>query len=190
MNTWKIILATVVIFAAGVITGGLLVSHANRINARQVRRLTNVLESWHPRERDILRPDGPGPQPLLERQRMEFILAVHRELNLTPQQRRRIEKIVREGQEKTKAILENVRPELREEWQEVHEKIRAELTPAQRKRFEELLKQRPPRLPEPSSEPGRGPRDQRLPVPPRDLPSPEGPPTMPSPTNPPPPDAN
>jgi Spy/CpxP family protein refolding chaperone len=165
MNTWKIILATVVIFAAGVVTGGLLVSHANRASSRPIRRLTNALEAWRPRLADIIRSGEQGPQPPLERQRMEFILAVHRELKLTPDQHRRIEKIVHEGQEKTKAILEKVQPELREQWRETREKIRAELTPKQRARFEELLKQRPARrLEEPPGQ-ERQVRDRRQPLP-------------------------
>jgi Spy/CpxP family protein refolding chaperone len=159
MNTWKIILATLVIFAAGVMTGGLLVSHSNRANARQMRRMADALESWHPRGRDIVNPGQRAMPPLLERQRMEFILKVHRELKLTPQQRERIEKIVGEGQEKTKTLWEKVAPELQSEMREVREKIRAELTPEQRAKFEKLLKQHPLRGPEPPPSSGRGPRD-------------------------------
>lgn len=46
MNTWKIVLATVVIFAAGVVTGGLLTGRVARISARQVKRAANALELW------------------------------------------------------------------------------------------------------------------------------------------------
>jgi hypothetical protein len=176
MNTWKIILATIIIFATGVVTGGLLVARAQRTSARQVRPLVKALEDLRPRPGEVLPAAEPGPG-LPERRRLEFILAVHRELRLTPDQRQRIEKIVREGQEKTKAILEKTRPELREQWREVREKIRAELTPPQRKRFEELLKQRPLRLPERLPAPGREPRGQRRLGSPPESPPAEGPPT-------------
>lgn len=177
MNTWKIILATLVIFAAGVMTGGLLVVHVNRVNARHLRRVVNALESWHPRGRDIMNPGDQAVPLMLERQRIEFILKVHRELELTPQQRERIEKIVREGQEKTKALWEKVAPELQNEMREVREKIRAELTPEQRAKFEKLLKQHPLRRPEPPPGPSRGPRD---------TPPPGEAPLQPPPANPPP----
>ena len=189
MNTWKIILATVVIFATGVITGGLLVGFAGRGAERPARIGWGAFGRLQPQPGDVLLPAGQGRQPFRERQRMEFILAAHRELDLTPHQRERIEKIIREGQEKTRTVLEKVGPELRKEWREVREKIRAELTPAQRKRFEELLRQRPPRGAESPPGPGRGPRDQRV-TQPRDLPPSERPPIAPPPANPPPPGVN
>ena len=34
MNTWKVILATLVIFITGVVTGGLLVSYADRASQK------------------------------------------------------------------------------------------------------------------------------------------------------------
>jgi len=83
-----------------------------------------------------------------EVRRMDFVLSVHRELKLTPEQRERIEKIVCAGQEQTKALWESIAPQMRKEVQDVREKIREELTPEQEARFEELLKQRLPRKPD------------------------------------------
>lgn len=171
MNTWKIVLATVVIFGAGVVTGGLLVSHAQRVNARQMRRITNALEAWRPRPAELLRNGWQNPRPLLDQRRLEFVLSVQRQLRLTPEQRMRIEQIVREGQEKTREITESIRPQLREHWAEVNKRIRAELTPEQRERFDELIKQRPwaQRGPEPG--PGGAPRIPQ-PLPGQDRPLP------------------
>jgi hypothetical protein len=159
MNVWKIVLATVVIFGTGVVTGGLLVSHAQRVNARQMRRITNALETWRARPAELLRSDRENPRPLLDQRRLEFVLSVQRQLKLTPEQRARIEQIVREGQEKTREITESIRPQLREHWAEVNRRIRAELTPAQRARFDELIKQRPWAQRGPGPGPGSPPRN-------------------------------
>ncbi|MCS7336786.1 MAG: hypothetical protein NZ739_00895 [Verrucomicrobiae bacterium] len=143
MSTWKIVLATVVIFGAGVLTGGLLVSHARRADARQMRRITTALEAWRPRAAELVRAGREDARALLDQRRFDFIRTIHRQLKLTPEQRARIEQIVREGQEKTREIMESIQPQLREHWAEVNRKIRAELTPAQRKQLDRLLKHRP-----------------------------------------------
>jgi DNA-binding MarR family transcriptional regulator len=59
---------------------------------------------------------------------------------LTPEQRERIERILKEGQERTRQIWETVAPDMRKELQLVRERIKVELTPEQRRRFEELMK--------------------------------------------------
>lgn len=173
MSIWKIVIATVIIFGTGVVTGGLLVSHVQRLNARQMRRITGALETWRPRPAELLRSVQDNPGPLFDQRRLEFIRVIQRQLNLTPEQRARIEQIVREGQEVTRQITESIRPQLREHWAEVNRKIRAELTPEQRARFDELLKQRP--LGQEQRRPARAPtRPQRnvRELPPEDQPSP------------------
>jgi hypothetical protein len=149
-NTWKIVLATLVIFTAGAVTGGLLVNHARGgRNARSERVAQQRAPTWQPGAGEMLQPGTNEIRPLLEKQRMDFVLRVQRELRLDPQQHERIERVVREGQERTKEFWEKNQPELRRMVQETREKIRAELSPEQRKRFEELSKQqRPPRSPE------------------------------------------
>lgn len=128
MNSWKVILATMVIFGTGVITGGLLVK--NTTSAAPVRPPKMAAQTNQP----------PVPAQMM---RMEFLLRARNELNLTPQQHGRIEKIIREGQENSRKLWEGVAPEMRKELQSVHEKIRNELTPEQRRRFEMLLKNAP-----------------------------------------------
>ena len=132
MNSWKVILATMVIFGTGVITGGLLVKNtAGPVKDR--------------RPKNIVAPTNPPPLTVVpaQLQRMEFLLRARNELNLTPEQHEHIEKIIREGQEKSRKLWEGVAPEMRKELQSVHEKIRAELSPEQRRRFEQLLKNAP-----------------------------------------------
>ena len=160
-----------VIFGAGVITGGLVVKHA----APPVRNRAS---------RGAAAPtNAPAPNVVpAQLQRMEFLLRVRSELNLTPEQHDRIEKIIREGQEKSRKIWETVAPDMRKELQAVHEKIRVELGPEQRRRFEELLKRTPrPNLKNPENiQPQPQPRPARREnFPPQGNPSPEYPPPEP-----------
>ncbi len=165
MNSWKVILATMVIFGTGVITGGLV-----------VRQSGNIEPPFHPPDYRVQRPlppspltEGGGPQG--HNQRLEFLNRVQRELDLNPEQRARIEKIITEGQIQTKEMWEPVAKQMRQEMQQVRERIRAELTPEQKLRFEELLKQRPPRRPvEPPIQERRLRDMRRPPQPPPDNP--------------------
>ena len=159
MNTWKVILATMVIFGTGVITGALV-----------VRQSGNMRPPFRPPDDRVERPLPPsllaeGGIPQGHVQRMEFLNRVQRELNLAPGQRARIEKIIGDGQARTKELWEPVAKQMRQEMQQVRERIRAELTPEQRIRFEELLKQRPPRKPGEPPIQDRRPRDFRYPQP-------------------------
>ncbi len=146
-----------VIFGAGVVTGGLL-----------VRRTDAILT---PR----MQP-GPGwsrtNQPLLTAGgvRLDFLRRAQRELDLTPEQRERIDLILKESQERTRKIMEPVSPQIRDELQRVRAEFRAVLTPEQQVRFDEHARQqqrprepRRPGVPEP-----RLPEDNRpRPLPPR-----------------------
>lgn len=141
-NTWKIVLATAVIFAAGAVTGGLLVQHVlgGRV-APPARVPAGPPSSGQagPREVPIRDPNVLRAPP--EQQRLEFVLRATRDLRLDSDQRERIERLMREGQERTQEYWERSQPELRRLLQETREKIRAELTLEQRERFEELLRQ-------------------------------------------------
>ena len=163
VSNWRVVLATTVIFGAGVLVGGVLISHPDRVKERHRRQPGTGLPSWHPQRKDFGQSASRELQPTLDGRRVDFVLSVHQELKLTPEQRERIEKIVREGQEQTKALWEGISPKLRKEMQDVKDRIRVELTPEQKARFEELLKQRPPRKPEEAGGPDRRQpkRDQR-----------------------------
>ena len=118
VSTWKVILATMVIFTAGMLTGGVMIHQFAK------------------------RPSPPAPfQPMILRK--EFLGRMNRELALTRQQRERIEKIMTESQERTRLLWELVGPEMRDEVMHVREDIREELRPEQLTKFEELMKQRP-----------------------------------------------
>jgi len=143
MNSWKIILATVVIFCAGVLTGGLLVNYVEQSHPKDVQRQTdegnshpqaNNRDHGQPRPQDLPKPRLPE---LLGKQ---FVQQLDSALHLTPQQRDAIAKIVADGQERNREIWTNVAPQMHKMLQDVRQQIREQLTPEQRKQFEELLK--------------------------------------------------
>ena len=145
MNTWKVIFATVVIFGAGVLTGGLLVKYSIQPPARP-----------HGGANRAVQPISAGGI------RIEFLRRVERDLNLTRDQREQIDKIISASQERSKKIMEPVQPKIWEELQQTREQFRAVLNPEQKIRFDELLKQQqrqrdqhrsPPRNPETFSYP-------------------------------------
>ncbi len=140
MSTWKVILATIVIYCAGLVTGGLWVRSAKA-------------------------PRGPEPSPAPfqgpEFVQQRFLDRMKRELNLAPAQAQRLETIFRESRERMRSWWEIIGPDMRAELKDVQEKIQAELTPPQREKFEQLLKERR-RLPGAMQGDRRG-RDHRPP---------------------------
>ena len=117
MKIWKVILATIVIFAAGALAGGLLVK--------------------------TLTPPPPPPKPpvppIISQQRFQDKLK--RELQLNGDQTNRMDKIFHESNARIKILWDLVGPEMQKERQEVYENIRAILNAEQREKFEQLLKQ-------------------------------------------------
>ncbi len=148
MNALKIILATVIIFGAGVITGGLLVNDVMQSRAKDIQRTPDV-QSPHPpaanNDQDqSFAPNLPRPHPP-EMLGKQFVQELDKKLHLTPEQRMAIGKIVAEGQERNHEIWTNATPQIRKVLQDVRQQIREQLTPDQRKKYEELLKRfRPP----------------------------------------------
>lgn len=189
VNTWKIILVTVVIFGAGVVTGGLVARQANHLSAKQLRALATASQPghWTPPLQEFPRRPEQELKLNIDQRRIEFLLNASRELKLSPEQRERIESLIRESQERTRQLWERVGPQMRRELTEVKEKIREELTPQQRKRFEELMKRQQARRAEEAAAAPRTPRENRRPDPPRGGPPPEGAPQpLPPSGNPPP----
>jgi hypothetical protein len=94
------------------------------------------------------------------------------ELDLTPEQVARLDRVFADSRERTRIINELVRPEMQAEIRHTRERILAELTPPQRRRFEELMRSRPPRMgePFPGQGPGLRPRDGSGPRFPRNQP--------------------
>ena len=139
-----------VIFGTGVVTGGLLVRFVEHSRAHRPQHVANA-------------PHPAQPSPAAG-SRIDLLRRLERELDLTPEQREPIDKIIKEGQERTKKLMETVEPRRREEFKRTMEEFRVALTPEQRTRFDELVKQQqqhareqrkaaPPREPAPQVSP-------------------------------------
>lgn len=130
-----VVLATVVIFGAGVVTGGFLSRHLQ----------TSPVPS--------------PPQPFVNR--FDMVRRALEEVpDLTPEQRTRIHRIIRENQELMAEYFRILQPDTQQVFRSMREGIRAQLSVAQRKRFEEAMRNRfgpgANRRPQPPAEPGLG----------------------------------
>ncbi len=123
MNAWKPILAALVIFAAGVVTGGLTV---NLRNPPAPPKGTVVVKK-------------PAVMPR-EGQLRELSRRMQAELDLTPEQRRRTEAIIHDSQERMKTLRDEISQKTSEEFREMLQKIRSELTPEQLGKFAEIMR--------------------------------------------------
>jgi Spy/CpxP family protein refolding chaperone len=157
-----VVLATVVIFAAGVVTGSLIVKKTSRPQITQ--------PFW-------------GRFEMTRR----AIEELDRQGDLTPKQRARIDHIIQGSQELIADYWSILEPDVQEVFRKMREGIREELTPDQRQRFEEMARRRlnrsgerrPPfqQFRDGPDQPGPFPRDGNEPRPPR---SGERPPPFPS----------
>jgi hypothetical protein len=153
VNFWKVILATIVIYGAGVMSGGLLVKQVDHSHFRNPRRAETPAASGS----SISQTNGQGQvtsksarlPEILSRQ---FLQQLDEELHLAPDQHEAIQKIITDSQNLMRKTMTDARLEIREQ-----------LTPAQRNQFDELVKRSPPRRPTGSTNappvfpPGRAP---------------------------------
>jgi Spy/CpxP family protein refolding chaperone len=155
VNSWKVILATMVIFGTGVVTGGLLVRHTGPARDRRPARNPGAT---HPTQ---LSPAGV--------MRFEFLRRMQQELDLKPEQREQMDRVLKDGQERMKKLTETIEPRRREEYKKTVEAFRTVLTPEQQERFDEIVKQQQQRA-----------REQRKATPPREHPQQTPPPAAPA----------
>jgi hypothetical protein len=133
VNSLKVILATIVIFGAGVITGGLLVDHVK--HPASYRPPHPPTQPGPPEPGDV---PGPLRAPMLNKQ---FVEQLNDELQLTKEQREQIQKIISQGQQNTRDLWKLVAPQFQLVWRDTRQQIRNVLTPEQRKQFEILMRQ-------------------------------------------------
>jgi Spy/CpxP family protein refolding chaperone len=129
----KVILATLIIFGTGVVTGGLMIANVyQRVPTPNAAPLAQ-------------RPAVYPPVPFHEMQRVEFVHRLDKQLELSREQREGVAAIMKESNQRTKAMWEPLTPTMREEVKMVREKIRSVLTPEQRKKFDKdtAMKNRP-----------------------------------------------
>jgi hypothetical protein len=130
VNVWKVIFATIVIFGAGVFSGGLLVSLVERPHPDNHRQQPVPAP---PRE-----PADIAPRP--EVLKTNFVQRLDEALQLSPEQKGEIEQIVAEGQERNRQLWQQIAPQVRGVAQDTRQRIRAVLTDEQKKQFEELFR--------------------------------------------------
>ncbi|NBR85384.1 MAG: hypothetical protein EBS84_03340 [Proteobacteria bacterium] len=120
MNPWKFILATVLIYGTGVVTGALVIKLVDRPQPAHVKA---------------------SPQLTFNQiQRAEFLSRLQKQLNLTPEQNEHIGQILRDSNQRTKPYWDPVAAKMKDEVRTVTDKIRAELSPEQIAKFEIEIK--------------------------------------------------
>jgi len=127
VSPWKVILATLAIFIAGLITGSVM-----------VKTLVNPMPPRPVPQNPVLLQPGPI--------REEFVRRMTEELELTPEQREKVLHIVHESQERTKLLYSLIGDDVREEMRQTRDSIRQQLTGDQAKKFDDMLRRRQRRL--------------------------------------------
>jgi Spy/CpxP family protein refolding chaperone len=131
VNTWKAILAVLVIFGAGFVTGHV----ASRMSeaAKPLAAAPNTLRAG------ANRPSQP-PLSLEQLRKVELMGRVQKALDLSPEQHARIEKIIEDSQGRIRDLWDQVAPDIHDEYDDVQKKVCQELTPEQKKTFDDLMK--------------------------------------------------
>lgn len=148
---WKISGVALLLFAAGVLTGGLLLPRVFHPPHDHPPRGGPFPENRRRNDKASARPPG--------WQRMEAIRRLEEQVQLRSDQQDRIRSLIRESEQRIRADWEPVAPRIQAEIRELRKRIDAELDPQQRQRFDALLERR---------EPGASPRPQRRPETPPD----------------------
>ena len=152
MNFWKVIVATVVIFGAGVFTGGLLVNQVQHSHPKGNHRPPQNADA-HPPDDHSQQPPHPDNMPRPRPPEIlgdKFVQQLTDALQLTDDQRDSVKKIIADGQERNHAIWTNNSAQMRAVMQDVRRRVREVLTDDQKKQFEDLMK-RAPRKPQNST---------------------------------------
>lgn len=129
MNTWKAILAVLVIFGAGFVTGHV----ASRMSETAKPAIVPT----------PLRAGNHSAQPPLsleQLRKVELMGRVQKDLDLSPEQHARIEKIIEDSQERIRDLWDQVAPDIHDEYDDVQKKVCQELSPEQKKTFDDLMK--------------------------------------------------
>ena len=149
MKSYQLIIAALVIFVAGMAAGTSVAGLRSKARAQSEKA-----RAERTRRELALSPMG---------SRLEFLRRVQKEIELTSEQRTRIEGYVQEAQERFRHLWEPVAPQVRTEFESLRTRIRSELSPAQQERFDQLIKERSRRS---DDRERRGPKDTNRP--PRD----------------------
>lgn len=167
MKYWNVVLAALAIFACGVITGGLVVSHIYRGNPPAALAHTSSVGEVAPRPENMRsRIPSRGSLEWIAKARIDFLDRIGHQLQLSDAQREKIGHILRERQAGVKRISERIEPDIRDELRRANEEVRGVLTPMQQRLFERIMRarmqQRGPSEPGPNhgAPQNRGPQPQ------------------------------
>jgi len=138
VSIWKVIFATLVIFGAGIVTGGLFVNRMHQAVPAVVsapnESTKHPLSVWNPPQLST------NSTPHSQKVRNDFVTRFGQQLELTSEQRLRIEQIMGDSQKRTKQISDSIAPYLREEVRHTRELIRNELTDEQLVKYDEIFR--------------------------------------------------
>lgn len=127
MNFFRVILATLVIFATGACTGYFLArkpaSPAASTGNQSVLSSTNAPSDWN-------------------KQRDEMRASLQREIQATDEQMARVDEILAESRKRSREIWQTIKVPMEAEVTRVQEEIRGVLDPGQAAKYEEIMKQR------------------------------------------------
>ncbi len=137
VKVWQIAFATLLIYAAGVFTGGMLV------------KVTNTRGSAAPQVTSVKPPESRNDQKGRREgewrdRRKQFMDHMAKDLGLSPEQRTKVEAIIKEGQDR---IRNRVDPITKEEFDRTHEEMLKEFTPEQQRKaneFRDKMRNGPP----------------------------------------------
>jgi len=132
VNAWKPILAAVFIFAAGVVTGTLVLDVATPQPARAFPRAFNHDRNHHGVEhRHGSRMEG----------QLDWLMRrIQRDLKLSDEQTAKVQAAFKESREEMKIAFEELRPRLRDSTEKLKEKLRGDLTEEQIEKFSKYLR--------------------------------------------------
>lgn len=117
----KVILATLVIFCTGFFAGVMFPRHGLHTPKPGMTSNTGLA----------------GGLPLPNERRILALRQFTEDMDLTTDQRERIESHIQNSQERTRVLWDLVSPEVQEEFKRLRSDVVSELSPEQRKRFEE-----------------------------------------------------
>jgi uncharacterized membrane protein len=137
VNDWKfiptIMLATVLIFGAGVFTGGMLVDYVKQPHGKPAKRNASTAAATNAgvvaAVSSVSNAPAVKPAKPPEFLSKEFLQRLDTELQLTKEQHEGIKKIIEDGQNSIRKAVQDARLEIRET-----------LLPAQQKAFDEMVK--------------------------------------------------
>jgi Spy/CpxP family protein refolding chaperone len=129
VNTWKAIFAALVIFGAGFVTGNVL--HRMSAAGKAPVAPAPVRTAAH---------SSQSPLSLEQLRKVELMGRVQKDLDLSPEQHARIEKIIEDSQSRIRDLWDQVAPDIHDEYDDVQKKLCQELTPEQKKTFDDLMK--------------------------------------------------